>query len=215
MTASEFVASLDIRSDDSPPHWADARVYLEEVVRGVLDTIGLFHGCAVDCEVVQLETPDGEVFVLDSAFGGLNHDHTVQDFRAMSLASQFVRGLRLGLADFRVAIRVPQDTAFLAYRALDGIRADVAEREGIMSDAVSWDRMRAITGLSRPAIDAIKTIADARRHGVVVSVTNEQRAESLRLLQSALIAYCDWCVANLDALARVLDDGSAQPSDLG
>lgn len=207
MVGSQFCAALTVPADDAPDPM-DAKVILEDVVRTAADTIGLFGGCVVDIEVVQLEVPDGSVRVLDSSFGGLELEHTADDFKRVLLGAQLVRGIRLGLVDFRLAIRVPHDTLFLAYRGLDGVRADLAEREGVLSEKKSWERMREVVGIDRASIDAIKPGADLRRHGSAVAVTHEEREVALGLLQRGLVGYTTWCAGNVPALRDVLATGS-------
>lgn len=214
MTASQFHASLELRKVPAGVSPMDAKVDLENVVRIVLDTIGLFHGSAVDCEVIHLETPDGDVLVLDSAFGGLDVDHTDEEFNAVATTAQFVRGLRLGLADFRLAIRVPHDTAFLAYRGLDGIRADIAAREGITSEGAAWERTRAVTSLDKKDLFELKSLADPRRHGGEARMTHADREVALHLLQRGLIEYAKWCGTNIPTIHTLLTSGTAPSRDI-
>ena len=201
MSLSQFSAQMELRTVEAPD-WSDVKVNLEDIVRTVLDAIGLYSGSAVECEVVQMELPDGEVIVLNSSFDGLEIDYEQEAFRSTWMAAQLVRGLRLGLADFRLAIRTPHDTLFLVYRALDGIRADIADMESIGDGKASWERMREITSLSRNEIDDIKAKADLRRHGRSAPLTNEERRGALSLLQTALVRYRDWCTENLDEVRR-------------
>lgn len=209
MALGSFHAMMVVRADDELPDVdpMDAKVALETFVRTRLDTLGLLDGAAVDCEVVQLELPTGEVVVLDTAFPGLQVDDDDRDFARLTVVAELVAGVRLGLADFRQGIRAPVDTALFAYRGLDGIRADIAAREGLTSDSHSWSRMREITGMDRTAdIEPVKNLADVRRHGNDQSITSEQRRHALGVLQRALLAYAEWCAQELphvrDALRR-------------
>lgn len=193
----------------------DAKVILEDSVASILDTIGLFKGCFVESEVVQLEVPGGEVRVLGSAFGGLELPYTEEDFNRVWVGAQFMRGLRLGLVDFRLALRLPQETAFLAYRGLEGLRVEIANLEGISNEATSWDRFREIAEITREEIDSIKKAADDRRHGKAVLVTSAQRQEALTLLQRALITLSLWCAENVPEVRKLLQDGSASTAEAG
>lgn len=195
MKDSNFHASLTVTSplDATEIDPMDAKVQLEALVRARLDSIGLLHGAAIDCEVIQLELPDGAIEVLDTSFPGLQREDPDAQVRSLSITAELVTGIRLGLADLRQAIRTPLDTALFAYRGLDGLRADVAQREDIKDEAKSWARIREITGVERSQIDATKALADARRHGVAVDITHDQRAEALQLLQAAILAYAEWC----------------------
>lgn len=207
MRAGNFTARLELRAENLPDlEPMDAKVALETFVRTRLDTLGLLHGAAVDCEVVQLELPSGEVLVLSTAFGGLEVAAADEWFPKLSLAAELVAGVRLGLADFRQAIRAPADTALFAYRGIEGIRADVAAREGIDAEVRSWERMREITGLDRVTdIDPIKAHADMRRHGNDAIITSEQRAHALRVLQRGLLAYAEWCADEMPEVRDALD----------
>lgn len=206
MRSGNFYAVLQIQAQelpDVPP--MDAKVALEDFVRTRLDTLGLLHGAAVDCEVVQLELPTGEVVVLSTAFDGLEVETAEEWFPRLSLIAEFVPGVRLGLADFRQAIRAPADTALFAYRGIDGIRADLAAREGVQAEARSWERMRSVTGLDRATdIDPIKDHADLRRHGIDAGISAEERAHALAVLQRALLSYANWCAEELPAVREAL-----------
>lgn len=171
---------------------ADARNHLRGFVRVMLDVIGLLNGAAVDCDVVQFEGPGGVVTTLDSTFEGLAVEYDDEQFQRIAKAGHSVRGLRLGMADFRLAVAVPEDTLFLCYRGVDGIRADLMEAESITSDATAWERAREVTGLTLDEIIAIKPQADARRHGGFRTASHEEREAALRLLQRALLRYAEW-----------------------
>lgn len=189
---SSFSATLWTSEPD--PDEATLKNHLEGFLRGVLDSLGLILGEAIDCDVVQVQGLDGTVRTLDQSFPGLTlNGRTLQD-TGFSQLCHVVRGLRLGLADFRLAIQSPEDTLFLCYRGIEGIRADLAEAENLDRDR-SWERAREVTGLTRAEIDAIKPVADARRHGSAMPVTQAQRAEALRLLQRALLEYAAWTKA--------------------
>lgn len=189
---SSFSATLWTSEPD--PDEATLKNHLEGFLRGVLDSLGLILGEAIDCDVVQVQGLDGTVRTLDRSFPGLSlNGHSLQD-TGFSQLCHVVRGLRLGLADFRLAIQSPDDTLFLCYRGIEGIRADFAEAENLNRDR-AWERTREVTGLTRAEINAIKPVADARRHGSAMTVTHDQRAEALRLLQRGLLGYAAWVKA--------------------
>ena len=224
MVDSNFHAELTVAGPTSSViDPMDAKVRLETFVRTRLDAIGLVSGAAVDCEIVQLELPDGETLVLDTSFSGLEIEESKLLFRQLSLVAELVSGVRLGMADFRQAIRSPIDTALFCYRGLDGIRADVALNEEL-SEAASWERMREITGLDLETdIGPIKDLADLRRHGHDASISSEQRARSLEVLQRALVAYTRWCATEVEPVRRALEkalseqtgsDGDGSESDV-
>jgi hypothetical protein len=207
MALGSFHAMMVVGADSELPDIdpMDAKVALETFVRTRLDTLGLLDGSAVDCEVVQLELPTGEVVVLDTGFDGLRVEDGDRDFAQLTLVAELVAGVRLGLADFRQGIRAPVDTALFAYRGLDGIRADIGAREALTSDSRSWSRMREITGLDRTSdIEPVKDLADVRRHGGDQSITSEQRRHALTVLQRALLRYAEWCAQELPGVREAL-----------
>ncbi len=140
---ASFSASLRLLDESAPiPDRFDAKNQLQGFVRVMLDSIGLMHGAAVDCDVVQLEGPDGSVVTLDSSFSDLVIKENQSVLRRIAILGHFVPGLRRGLADFRLAIALPGDTLFLCYRALDGIRADISRVESSTTPRRGQERVR-------------------------------------------------------------------------
>lgn len=201
MADSQFWVRLEI--EDPNMSLLDARSFVDEHVRTVAETVGLLAGAAIDIQVTQIEEDGHSPVVLNSAFDGLD-EHDMVDFRTVAMAAVFRPGIQMALTDFRLAIRVGHDTAFLCYRAIDGLRADLAEHEQITNEGKSWERLRSICGVERTVIDGVKAAADPRRHGRVLPLTHEQRQAALSLLRQMTVRYAAWCATEVEELRTAL-----------
>jgi hypothetical protein len=95
--------------------------------------------------------------------------------------------VRYALADAQRAIELPDDTAFYCYRALESLRTmflDGAD-EGA-SRARSWRTLREQLRLTRKEIDAVKVLADRRRHGGHHVLSEQDRMHCLLLTRRAI-----------------------------
>ena len=95
--------------------------------------------------------------------------------------------VRLGLADIRMAIRSPEDTTFLCYRAIEGVSKSFA----------SWDEMHSALGTDRHDVMRLKQVADPRRHGHAVDVTAAERVAALVLAHQVLGLYAGYAFQRL------------------
>lgn len=94
--------------------------------------------------------------------------------------------VRLGLADIRMAIRNPFDTAFLCFRAIEGVK----------NRFESWDTFRDALTVSQPELMDLKSLADPRRHGSERHLSHDQRVAALQLAHRVIGRYLDYVEAH-------------------
>ena len=102
-------------------------------------------------------------------------------------------GARIALANFREAIRVPIDSCFFCYRAVEAmmqsIRVDDSEK-----DRLAWERFRSALRVEKSAIDYVKGHADTPRHGRPSAITDAERAIIFRLTDEMITRYLHFIV---------------------
>ena len=118
----------------------------------------------------------------DSAAGG-----GLQVLVDATLASTFIRH---AIADGQRAIAAPDDTAFYSYRAIESLRLSHLSGEDDTGSArsESWETLRRELGQTRVELDAIKGLADRRRHGGHRVLTESDRRDCLLIVRKAIRA---------------------------
>ena len=94
-------------------------------------------------------------------------------------------------ADLVSAMKNADDTGFYCYRALESLRRHCAETHGLSNSgkAAQWEKFREVASTNRDSIDRIKATADPARHGEVVGITSEKRAELLTATWDIVDSY--------------------------
>lgn len=160
--------------------------FIEDAIRIALDALGYTLACGYDLEVTQMIDSLGStptVFgvnipAVEKAAG----EAAVSFGNIMSLFKDAKGGyLQHCLADLREAIRIPKDTGFFCYRAIEVLKVYFLHEKGAADDKSSWEMLRSELNVERVDIDAIKTIADPARHGDSSTITDEQRAKTFVL----------------------------------
>jgi len=155
------------------------RYYVETVTRAIADSYGFTVGAAFDVEIAACVTLKGE----QVAFG-IGLDELKQEaIEPESLLQATLRAphLQRALADYRLAIQTPHDTAFYAYRAIESVREHFRGETAGISSQKAWERMRNALDLTKEALTRWKDLADLQRHGVLVESINQgERVENLR-----------------------------------
>ena len=186
MQGSRFVAGVEV-PDEAEVDLLTARNIAASALRSMVDAIGFLHGTAIDCDVSELIDPAGRLHAVDPTITELHSEYTREQLGRLFVAAVFDHGVRLGLADIRMAIRSAEDTTFLCYRAI----------EGVCKRFDSWDAMHAELGSDRDEVMRLKVLADPRRHGHAVDVTGEQRIAALVLAHRVLGLYAAYVYERL------------------
>lgn len=101
---------------------------------------------------------------------------------------------RLALADLRVAIESPDDTAYLAYRAVESVRQWflVGEQDDDNARKQSWKDIHAALALEdvdESSFAELRRLARQRRHGAVAPLTENQRKDALLLARDVVARF--------------------------
>lgn len=154
---------------------------VEDAIRMALDALGYTLACGYDLEITQMIDSLGNapiVFGVNMpAVERTALDAGVSFDMIMSLFTE-QRGsyLRRCFADLREAIRVPKDTGFFCYRAIETLKSFFHREAGVADDRTAWELLRSELNVNRPDIEAIKQFADPVRHGGIVAIRDDQRA---------------------------------------
>lgn len=160
--------------------------YVEDAIRVALDGLGYTLGCGYDLEVTSMIDSLGNRPVVfgvgipavekTAAEAGVKFEHIMDVFK--DAAGGYLQHC---LADLREAIRVPKDTGFFCYRAIESLRQFFVHEKGAKDDKASWEMLRAELDVNRADIDTIKRFADPARHGHSAEITDDQRANVFSL----------------------------------
>jgi hypothetical protein len=160
--------------------------FVEDWVRIAVDALGYILACGYDIEITEMIDSLGNspiVFgvvipaVQDSAKNaGVTFDSIMKVFK--DIQSGY---LQLCLADLREAIRVPRNTGFFCYRAIESLRQFFVHEKGAKNDKASWEMLRSELDIDKSNIDMIKRLADPVRHGGSVAISDSERSEVFKL----------------------------------
>jgi hypothetical protein len=159
---------------------------IEDAIRVALDALGYTLACGYDLDVTQMMDSLGNRPVVFGvgipAIEKAASDAGVSYGIIMELFKDARGGyLQRCLADLREAIRVPKDTGFFCFRAIESLRQFFLRERGAKDDKSSWEMLRSELAVDRADIDAIQTLADPVRHGGSVAVSDAQRAKTFAL----------------------------------
>lgn len=170
------------------------RYYAETVTRAIADAYGFTVGAAFDVEIAACVNLKGEQVAFGIGFDDLQQDAIQpQSLLRAALMSPY---LQRALADYRLAIQTPHDTAFYAYRAIESMREHFRGESGVESEKKAWERMRGALDLTKEALTRWKSLADLQRHGVLVdSINQDERVESLRDVADVIVRLAKYLLA--------------------
>ena len=143
---------------------------IERSVRGITDTLCFTNGCGYDVEIIQLidlQTGAHYVFgIEDEVVASLNVAGRLSPERVADLhRTKFGRYLQRSFSDLREAVRVPQDSGFFCYRAVECLvhyfMFEHAGEKRKKSDA--WVLLRDTLGVAEDEIRDIQSASDPQR----------------------------------------------------
>ncbi|MCL5037226.1 MAG: hypothetical protein M1269_08945 [Chloroflexi bacterium] len=150
---------------------------IENLVRGEVDIYGYLSGLGYDVEITAVVEPNGNHRV----FGvGIQSLHEAKDERPFSYKETWeIVGkspfLQHALANLRESIKVPHDTGFFCYRAVESIRQNFRKNTNGNDKKSSWERMRNALRIDKSWIDKLKVYGDPQRHGELKPISGEDR----------------------------------------
>jgi hypothetical protein len=193
---SQIVIDLEIEKD--APDLATLRNTAAEIVRAIADLISYQTACGYEVEIVSAvchETDEWEVFGINIRM--LAAQRKVQGTLAMEadllIAVTSSAAAQVVLANFRAAMRVPVDTGFFCYRAIEAMMQSMKSTPG-EKDGSAWDRLREKLCIDRTAIDEVKKHADVPRHGNPSAITDAERAAVFALTDEMIRRFLQFLV---------------------
>lgn len=97
----------------------------------------------------------------------------------------------VALADFREAMRLPMQTGFFCYRAVEAMMQTMKASPND-KDGPAWFKLRSDLRVDKSAIDYIKEHADWARHGKTGNISDSQRATIFVLADQIIGRYIDY-----------------------
>lgn len=159
------------------------RLFAEEQVRSVVDSLGFLVGCGYDIEIIQCIEPLHQghlVFGVEEKYlCELNYAELINPIELIKILNgEFGAYLRRCLNDLRLAIRTPKDSAFYCYRAIECL-THYFLNNGASKKSDAWEMFRDKLSISKDQIMYIKNAADPIRHG---NPLEEQTADRRKVM---------------------------------
>lgn len=174
---------------------------VESIAQGCLDALGFHLATPLRVEITSMVVDGNRLVHRTLRWPELLPDpstlHVTEDKLQPFVSATIEESLaRMALADLRRAIDSPDDTVFLAYRAVESVRqwfligaADDGEAR-----KKSWKDMRAVLSLEESRLRWLEKLALSRRHGAIAPPTGSQREEAILLARDVVARF----IAHID-----------------
>ncbi|MDP5191597.1 hypothetical protein [Rheinheimera baltica] len=144
------------------------KLFAEDNVRAVVDSLGFLIGCGYDVEIIQGIDNQHDchlVYGVEETY--LKELNFIEQVPAMELIkignSEFGIFIKRCFSDLRLAIRSSKDSPFYCYRAIECLmhyfKVDGIEKKK------AWEEFRAMLDISLDDVMYIKDLSDPLRHG--------------------------------------------------
>ena len=176
----------------------DLRNFVVNLVQDHLAMLSYLKGYAYDLEITRVLNPSRGI---DYVFG-IDIPCISERGKSIDLQKEMSRlrekmsgpnGVLFGrcLKDLTSSMKYPDDTGFYCYRAIESLRHHCSSVHGLVDAEKSrqWAKFREIAGCSEESIRIIKNAADPLRHGEVIGVTADKRAELFQITWDIVDAY--------------------------
>jgi hypothetical protein len=186
--------------DKPVPNVFTLKNYVEDAIRVALDALGYTLACGYDLEVTEVIDSMGNCPIV-FGIGIPAIERAASDagvtFESIMKVFKDAKGgyLQRCLADLREAIRVPKDTGFFCYRAIESLRQFFLREKGAKDDKASWEMLRSELAVDRADIETIKQMADPVRHGDSAAISGDQRAKTFALTWSIVNSFVKYANA--------------------
>jgi len=202
--ASQAIVDLAVKNRD--PDVFTLRNTAADCIRTITDLVGYKQGYCFDVEVVAAvcrDTNDWTVFGIEipvlatrrnaGRVGTIDHE-------LLKTAAQTV-ALRIALAEFREAMRVPVGTGFHCYRATEAMMQSMKASPDD-ADGPAWELLRERLRIDRSAIDEVKKHADFPRHGKPSEMSDAERAKVFEITDEIIERFLIYLVNGKTALTE-------------
>jgi hypothetical protein len=147
-----------------------------------LDVLGYVNGLALSVELIEAKGPGSDQWLkLPIGVPVIKKRTTNTNEKVDEILSLYdsPKGwyIQKALSDLRNAIRHPGDTGFFCYRAIETLASYFKDNANDDINKKIWNLFKGSVGVSREEIDIVKEYADVSRHGFVVRIPTEKRAE--------------------------------------
>ncbi|NIA68969.1 hypothetical protein HBA54_10225 [Pelagibius litoralis] len=150
------------------------------------DAHGIASGIGYDVEIVSaLNVDSGYLRV----FGADERIDTTDPFPELAQLVQLAGSdlqLRSAMANFRRSIRMPIETAFYCYRAIEAVKGFFLSMTSGRKDIAAWREMRTALNLQQSTLAEFKVAADQMRHGIIVDQTWGQRKRQMEIAREVV-----------------------------
>lgn len=95
--------------------------------------------------------------------------------------------------DLRMAMRQPHDTAFHCHRAMESLRHYCVKRFSLEDkpEKLQWEKLGQMTGFDKDDVALIRNLSKPIRHGELVPISSERRAEIFLKTWAIVDAFID------------------------
>lgn len=178
----------------------DLKLFAEDSVRAVIDSLGFLIGCGYDVEIIQGidNKNDGHsVFgVEENYLKELNFIEEIPTIELIKITnSEFGIFLKRCFGDLRLAIRSSKDSPFYCYRAIECLMHYFKSDD--LSKKQAWEKFRNQLEVSLDDIMYIKDSSDPLRHGNPKEMSNYDREILLTSTWNIVFKFIKFSKTNL------------------
>jgi len=176
---AQVVATINITKGDADIY--TLRNIVEANVRSFTDLVGYMDGLSFDVDLISAASSEtGRTIIFGINIPVLKERRQSQAIGALSgdLMAAVAQSLpaQAALAYFREAIRIPVDTGFFCYRAIEAIMQSMKTSDE-EDEKYCWPRFRETLRIDRDAIMYVKSHSDLPRHGRPSAISDADRAK--------------------------------------
>ena len=185
VTSGQVFASLQTQQNPENSNLIYLGCIGEIVLLGIytyLDILGYVNGLALSVELLEAKGPESDQWhrlpIVVPVIKERTIDTNQKTNEILSLYDS-PKGwyIQKALSDLRNAIKYSGDTGFFCYRIIETLASYFKDNANDDITKNVWDLFRDTVGVSRKEIDIVKEYADVTRHGFVIRIPTEKRAE--------------------------------------
>jgi len=119
---------------------------------------------------------------------------TDDEFRKVELSSLFAFGakeplFRRATADFKNAIRYPNDTGFFCYPAIESLLHRYIERDPSLDKKAAISKLASDLNVDPACLQCLRNLSDEPRHGRAHSISGQDRTRAIRATREILLRF--------------------------
>lgn len=162
----------------------DLRNEVSTIIRHQLAIAGFLLGYAYNLEITRVTSADG---IIDHVYGidipclvkKMEGKFSSEAFTELILKASGPKGFILHrcFTDLTLAMQHAGDTAFYCYRAIESLRQHWGAVNDVLEKSAQWEGFRKFLEIGKDVIDPVRIAAEGVRHGQLIPITDQQRAE--------------------------------------